>query len=88
MSEISRSSVVYAGIRLRLQNSNQRFNNAGRRVEFSATDAFFLRKLCNAVFVCAPEQILAGPRIGHINIIREDVNYIAEDLLIQIVGIQ
>ena len=68
----------------RTEDGNERLNHAGRRVEFTASYAFLLRKLRDTVFVCTTEEIFALFGIAHINVVREDVHDITQHPLIEI----
>ena len=80
----STAGIIHTTISKRLQNRHESLNNTGRRIELAATNTFFFCKLCDAIFISAAQQIFTGFRIRHINVIGENIHYIAQYFFVQI----
>ena len=78
------AAIINAAVVKRAQNSNQRFDYAGRRVEFAATNTFFFRKLSDAVFIGAPQKIFTLFCVAHIDIVGKNIDHIAQHPLIEV----
>ena len=78
------AAIVDAAVIKRAQNSNQRFDYAGRRVEFAATNTFFFRKLSDAVFIGAPQKVFTLFCVAHIDIVGKNIDHIAQHPLIKV----
>ena len=78
------ATIIDTGICCGTENGDKGFNNAGWRMEFSATNTFFLSELLDAIFISAPKNILIVGRLAHVDVIREDVDDITQNLFVQI----
>ena len=78
------ATIIDTGICCGAENGDKGFNNAGWRIKFSATNTFFLSELVDAIFISAPKNILIVGRLAHVDVIREDVDDITQNLSAQI----
>ena len=65
-----------------LQNLNQSTNYTRGCIELTSKFSFLLCKLGKAVFICAPENVLAVSMLDHLDVC-EEVNNITEPPLVQ-----
>lgn len=76
--------VVHAAVLVGLEDFDQGAHDARWRVEFAALLPFDRCELRNAIFVGAAKQVLALFHVAHVDVVREDVHHVAQNLLVQI----
>ena len=78
------AAIVHAAVIKRTQDRNESLNHAGWRIKLTATNAFFLSKLRDTVFIGAAQKIFAFFRVTHVDIVCEDINHITQNSLIKV----